>query len=224
MCTKPVYIALSKSAEKLPLCGSHFWGNPDLPVGYEYPTYNDDDGNTFEYQFICQVNLSELGTSGIECGLLEHGLLSFFAKIDYYLGYIEGECPISGYISGTEDVKVLFFPEVCVPCENDEFEEKILVDDDDMPVNPKELQMCFSAVRPSEYCEDHALMAEPTYREWENWDSPYEDWKILLQVDSFSGDDFNLNFMDFGVLDFLISPEDLKNSRFDCVRAIVLSS
>ena len=84
--------------------------------------------------------------------------------------------------------------------------------------------MCFSAVRPSEYCEDHALMAEPTYREWENWDSPYEDWKILLQVDSFSGDDFNLNFMDFGVLDFLISPEDLKNSRFDCVRAIVLSS
>lgn len=221
---KPVYLLLSKSAEKIPLCGSRFWGNPDLPTGYEYPTYSDGDGNMLEYQFLCQINLSGLRLNGIKCGLPEHGLLSFFAKIDYYLGFMDYECPISGYISDVDDVKVLLFPEVGLPGENNNFEEMVLVDGNSMPVNPSELHIGFSAVRPSEYCEDHALMAEPTYREWENWDSPFEDWEILFQVDSFSGDDFNLNFMDFGVLDFLISPEDLANSRFDRVRAIVLSS
>lgn len=53
---------------------------------------------------------------------------------------------------------------------------------------------------------------------------PYEDWQILLQIDSFSGMDFNLNFMDFGVLDFLISPEALRHADFSDVRAIVLST
>ena len=53
---------------------------------------------------------------------------------------------------------------------------------------------------------------------------PFEDWQILLQVDSFSGMDFDLNFMDFGVLDFLISPEDLAKRDFSSVRAIVLST
>ena len=52
----------------------------------------------------------------------------------------------------------------------------------------------------------------------------YEDWLILLQVDSFEGKDFQLNLMDVGVLDFLISPSDLKQHSFDNVRAIVLSS
>lgn len=47
---------------------------------------------------------------------------------------------------------------------------------------------------------------------------------ILLQVDSFEGEDFSLNFMDTGVLDFLISPHDLEKSDFSDVRAIVLSS
>ena len=36
--------------------------------------------------------------------------------------------------------------------------------------------------------------------------------------------DFSLNFMDCGVLDFLISPEDLAACRFDNVRAIILST
>ena len=72
--------------------------------------------------------------------------------------------------------------------------------------------------------DEHALLAHPTYRPWENWDAPYEDWLILLQVDSFEGKDFQLNLMDVGVLDFLISPSDLKQHSFDNVRAIVLSS
>ena len=68
------------------------------------------------------------------------------------------------------------------------------------------------------------LLAPPSHREWENWDHPFEDWLILLQIDSFDGKDFNLNFMDSGVLDFLISEKDLADRRFDNIRAIVLST
>lgn len=220
---KPIHLLLSKSSEKIKTCGSRFWGNPDLPLGHEYPSYIDMDGNQIEYQFVCQINLAELSSFDMSGKLPRKGMLSFFAKIDHYLG-VDNDNFISGYISDTDDVRVLFFPEVGLPGENDNFEETVLVDDSNQPVNPTEYHIGFSLERPSDYCDEHAIMAEPTFREWENWDSPFEDWEILLQVDSFSGDDFNLNFMDFGVLDFLISPEDIADSRFDNVRAIVLSS
>ncbi len=54
--------------------------------------------------------------------------------------------------------------------------------------------------------------------------APFEDWVILLQIDSFEGKDFVLNFMDFGVLDFLISPKAQEASDFSDVRGIVLST
>lgn len=82
---------------------------------------------------------------------------------------------------------------------------------------------CFQPQR-SRLSDEHMLFAPPSTREWETWDEPYEAWEILLQIDSFAGMDFNLNFMDFGVLDLLIDPEDLKRRRFDNVRAIVLST
>ena len=220
---KPIKLILSKPFDHIAKCKSRFWGNPDLPKGYEYPTYLDENGDPFEYQFICQINLAELAPYDIEKHLPHKGLLSFFAKIDHYLGRIDGGECIFGYISGTEDVKVLFFPEVDIHGDNPEFEEVILLDHDDKTINPDELQIRFTFKSFDDYQDDHALFAEPTYREWETWDYPYENWQILLQIDSFSGTDFNLNFMDFGVLDFLISPEDLANNRFDRVRAIVLS-
>jgi hypothetical protein len=134
------------------------------------------------------------------------------------MGYDDEGC-ISGYVSGPEDLKVLYFPEV-----TEDFSEVVLLDEDDEPVNPSELTIRFAQTRPEGCYEDHALLAKPTHREWETWEPPFEDWQILLQVDSFSGKDFDLNFMDCGVLDFLISPKDLAAGRFDSVRAIVLSA
>ncbi len=221
---KPIKLILSKSLNRVDQCGSRFWGNPDLPKGYDYPTYFDKNNNPVEYQFICQINLSELTSYDIENILPHKGLLSFFAKIDHYLGRFEVADNISGYISDTKDVKVLYFPEVGLPGNNSDFEEMILLDENDMPMNPEELQINFTFESIENYYEDHAIFALPTYREWETWDYPYENWQILLQVDSFEGEDFNLNFMDCGVLDFLISPEDLAIGNFDCVRAIVLST
>lgn len=215
---KPVHIVLEVPEEKIPTGASRFWGNPDLPSDVEYPAHADSDGYGWEYQFICQINLADIAAYDTENRLPHKGLLSFFARIDHYMGYDDEGC-ISGYVSGPEDLKVLYFPEV-----TDDFSEVVLLDEDDKPVNPSELTMKFAQTRPEGCYEDHALLAEPTHREWETWEPPFEDWQILLQVDSFTGKDFDLNFMDCGVLDFLISPEDLAAGRFDSVRAIVLSA
>lgn len=102
-----------------------------------------------------------------------------------------------------------------------DMEQVVLIDDDDIPMAFHEMKIECTM---EESLEDHFVMAEPTYREWETWDHPYEDWQILLQIDSCEGSDFALNFMDCGVLDFLIDPADLAARRFDRVRAIVLST
>lgn len=214
---KPIYLKLSRADAPIPLCASHFWGNPDLPNDVTFPTYIDEDGKEYQYVFICQINLADIAQFDTENRLPHSGLLLFFAKIDWYLGDFDYES-IGGAICSPEDVKVLYFPEC-----NDVFREVILVDDDDQPIAPKEMKIEFSHSI-EEYGDQHALFAPPDFRPWETWDPPFEDWEILLQVDSFDGDDFNLNFMDLGVLDFLISPDDLRNHRFENVRALVLST
>lgn len=215
---KPIHLILSKPFEKIGSCQSRFWGNPDLPHGMDYPTYVDDEGDDYPYYFICQINLEQLAPYDTDGRLPHKGLLSFFAKIDHYMGYF-GADGIGGCISDPEDVKVLFFPE----CSDDDFREVVLVDDEDKPTAPEEMEIRF-AHTVERYADDHALFALPTHREWETWDSPCEDWEILLQIDSFMGMDFNLNFMDCGVLDFLISDEALRRLDFSDVRGIVLST
>ncbi|HIT48200.1 MAG TPA: DUF1963 domain-containing protein [Candidatus Coprenecus stercoripullorum] len=213
-----IYITASATSGKTGVCASRMWGNPALPEGFGYPVYTDNEGDDYPYFFICQINLAELAPYDRENRLPHAGLLSFFAKIDWYMGYDAPADCISGYISGIEDVKVLYFPD----CAN--FREIVLVDDEGQPTSPDELALSFSLAKPGKYCDEHILFAEPDHREWETWDHPYEDWEILLQIDSFSGKDFNLNFMDCGVMDFLISPENLRRADFSEVRAIVLST
>lgn len=208
---------LGKPFGKLESGSSRFWGNPDLPDGFAYPMYIDDEGDEYPYVFICQINLAELARFDAGTPLPKTGLLSFFAKIDHYMGMYAATDIIGGSISPAEAVKVIYFPSC------DDMDEVVLLDDDDAQVAPAEMQISFSHSVPA-LSDEHILFAPPTHREWENWDEPYEDWEILLQIDSFSGMDFGLNFMDCGVLDFLIDPEDLKNSRFGNVRAIVLST
>ena len=215
---KPIYLILSMPFDKVETCGSRFWGNPDLPHGVDYPTYVDDEGDDYPYYFICQINLEQLAPFDTENRLPHKGLLSFFAKIDHYMGYFAATGGIGGCTSDPDDVKVLYFPEC-----NDDFREVVLVDDDGRPTAPKEMEIKFAHAI-ERYSDEHTLFAPPTHREWETWDPPYENWEILLQIDSFCGMDFNLNFMDCGVLDFLIDPDDLKKHRFDNVRAIVLST
>lgn len=214
---KPIRLVLSMPFEKLPEEASRFWGNPALPEGVAYPMYLDDDGEECPYVFICQINMADVAPYDTENALPHSGLMLFFAKIDHYLGYFDYTECIGGHISDPDDVKVMYFPDP------QDLREVVLLDEDEKPFSPEEMQITFSLDFPK-YCADHALLAEPTHREWATWDAPYEDWQILLQIDSFAGKDFDLNFMDCGVLDFLISPAALKARDFSDVRGIVLST
>lgn len=214
---KPIYLKLSKPFAKLPETASRFWGNPAMPEDLEWPCYTDDDGDELDYVFVCQINLKELAPYNTAHLLPSSGLLLFFARIDHYLGHFEYES-VGGAISSKDAVRIIYLPST------DGLVEKVLVDENDNPVSPEELQISFTYDFDPLRDEDTCLFARPDHRQWETWDHPYEDWLILLQVDSFSGMDFNLNFMDFGVLDFLISPRALRKADFSDVRAIVISS
>ena len=215
---QPIYLKLSKPFEELDVRASRFWGSPALPRGVDFPQYIDDEGDESPYVFICQINLAELKAFCKDNPLPSEGLLLFFAKIDHYLGQFADTDCIGGAISDPDAVKVIHIKDLT------DLREVVLVDDDDKPISPEELEISFTSEHDPLKDDDHCLFARPDHREWESWDHPFEDWQILLQVDSFSGMDFNLNFMDYGVLDFLISPEDIQHADFSNVRAIVLST
>lgn len=210
----PISLILSTPTKEIKCGESHFWGMPHLPYGFEYPVYQDNNGNKRPYCFICQINMADIAAYDIDNLLPHEGSLCFFARIDGYLGY-DDDFTIGCAISDRESVRVLYFPS----CEK--MERRTFSDDDLIILN--ELSISFSN-DVSILSEEHLFLAPPSHRPWETWDFPFEDWLILLQIDSFEGEDFNLNFMDFGVLNFLINPSDLKHRRFSEIRAIILSS
>lgn len=210
-------IVLSRPFEKLACEASRFWGNPALPEDTGYPMYIDEDGESYPYVFVCQINLEEIAPYDKENRLPHKGLLSFFAKINHYLGYFEDTDAVGGYVSGPDAVKVIYSPSA------ENLREVVLLDENEQPWSPEEMEIKFSDSHEMPL-EEHAVFAPPTHREWETWDQPFEDWKILLQIDSFDGMDFHLNFMDCGVLDFLIDPKALAKGDFNDVRGIVLST
>lgn len=153
---KPIYLKLSVPTDKLATGSSRFWGNPDLPEDFDFPSYTDDDGEEYDYVFVCQINLEELANFGVPTMLPKRGLLSFFAKIDHYMGYYDVPMDINGCVSNKDAVRVLYFPN-CMG-----MVEKVLVGDDDKPIAPHELRIDFTrhtaAVRRScAVCTSHSL-------------------------------------------------------------------
>ena len=108
MNTGPFFIRLQHADGRLPVCASKFWGNPDLPEDVDYPMAYYPDTDSYEpYHFICQINFADLPPQDI---LPRRGLLQFYANIHYYLGW-DCDVEISGYPSGADMVKVLYFPD-----------------------------------------------------------------------------------------------------------------
>jgi len=187
---------------------SKWWGNPDLPQNFDIP----DD-----LTFICQIRCEEIAPFDKDNLLPHKGMLYFFAAIDYYFGNFDSYCP-GDFFWNHEDIKVFYIEDI----DNQIFEQIIFVDDDDNPIALRERKIEFSTG--DALCDGNKLLGEPYNREWESWSEPYDGWVELLQIDSDDGDDFSLNFMDWGMLHVIISPDDLKNKNFSKVTAVICST
>lgn len=182
MNTGPFFIRLQHADGRLPVCASKFWGNPDLPEDVDYPMAYYPDTDSYEpYHFICQINLADLPPQDI---LPRRGLLQFYANIHYYLGW-DCDVEISGYPSGADMVKVLYFPDP----------------------DPASFGRLWSSGTMSPTCSSRMrwpcrstgacvttsrafiCWASPSSASGRSGTSPCRGWRVLLQVDSFDGDD-----------------------------------
>lgn len=224
----PIYLRLGRPSTDISVGKSHWWGYPDLPLDVDIPTTTDADGSEYALDFICQINLADLhdylvetaadtgDRSVLDCPLPQSGLLLFFADIAYYRGNWD-EPAISMHYSDTDVVKAIYIPEddmaALVSCED-------VYADDALPAQPID----FARERGDFSQPDHRLLGPADYREWEDWDAPFCGWEVLLQMDSCEDEVCNINFVDCGVLDLIISPDDLARHDFSNVRAIILST
>lgn len=198
-----------------PLFGqSKWWGQPDMPEELEYPeiTLVDDDGE--EYQdpltFVCQLRCEELTPLDPE-GLLPHeGMLWFFAALDYFLGDMDSPAYPGMGPWQQKYFRVLYSPKC------DDLHTHSIVYDDGTPVGLPAEAITFSLC--DESGDGIRLLGEP-YIEEVREEMPGR--MSLLQIDE--DDRWNLIFHDCGMLNFLITPDDLRNHRWDKVECYLFS-
>lgn len=200
-----IQLILSESENDL-FCKSKWWGNPDIPEGFSF-----DDS----LMFLCQIRCEDL--SFLNDGRLPvKGMLYFFCDVAYFLGNYDEFEPPSGPLWDENYVKVYYVENV----EENSFKQ-MLFDDDCFP-QIKERKIDFALV--DDYADGHKLFGEPCQFEYEDWDEPCQGWINLLQIDSDEDYDYNLMFMDMGMLYVIINPEDLKIRDFTKVKAYLYST
>ena len=190
-----------------PLFGqSKWWGQPDMPEELDYPEVPmvDDDGEEFQdpLTFICQIRCQDIAPFDPE-GLLPHeGMLYFFAALDYFLGdFYNSDSPGLG-LWRDNDFRVLYAPS----CEN--LHTHSIVYEDGTPVGLPAEAIEFSPC--SEHDDSNRLLGLP-YLEEVREEMP--EMLSLLQINE--EDRWHLRFYDCGVLNFLITPEQLRQRQWD---------
>lgn len=201
-----IKLNLSKTEECL-FCKSKWWGNPDIPEGFSF-----DDS----LMFLCQIRCEDLMTLDKENKLPHKGMLYFFCDIPYYLGFYDEFEPPCGRLWDSNYVRVYYVGNVV----EEEFRQ-IIFDDDFLPLI-KERKIEFVLTNEEDY--GFKLLGSPCQFEYEDWDEPCRGWINLLQIDSDEDDDYNLMFMDMGVLYVIINPDDLSVKDFSKVKAYLYST
>lgn len=201
-----IKLNLSKTDECL-FCKSKWWGNPDIPEGFSF-----DDS----LMFLCQIRCEDLTSLDKENRLPHKGMLYFFCDIPYYLGFYDEFEPPYGRLWDSDYVKVYYVEDVV----EEEFRQ-IVFDDDFLPFI-RERKIEFIQTNEDDY--GHKLLGSPCQFEYEDWDEPCQGWINLLQIDSDEDDDYNLMFMDMGVLYVIINPDDLRVKDFSKVKAYLYST
>ena len=186
---------------------SKWWGAPDLPEDWEYPQMLDEEGDSIPLLFLCQINCADLAKYDKDNLVPHEGMLSFFAAITEYLDDYEYgfDCPYANQYGEWDPrtFKVLYSPKT------DNLEPVDVLWDDET-IHLTEEAITFSSKGDS----DFYLLGETDDPEVAEQHPEYIN---LLQVGE--EDRWSLRFVDCGILNFLIKPEDLKNRNFDKVIA-----
>lgn len=199
----------TKTAEGALTSKSHWWGFPDLPEGIDFPAMPDDankdnGGGEDWLTFICQIRLEDIAPYDCENQLPHQGMLYFFASLDYFLGDLEA---YNGHIGFWPEntYKVIYSPKT-----NGLHTHKVVWEDGTDACLPAEAV----SFEKTGVCDDnHKFLGLPFFEEVREEAPGYIS---LLQIDE--DDRWGLRFYDCGMLNFLISQEDLAARRFDRVR------
>ena len=177
---------------------SKFFGSPDLPEDFEWPV----DEEEFDMEFICQVNCAD--AHKFNSSLPEKGMLYFFGCIANPLGE-ESAPEITEGFQSMGNFAVKYYDGSMNDLQSGE-----LVDENGNEVGFKELGISFTDKE--DECTDafHQLLGDFPAGE----DKELDDYELLFCLDSFSGDDFTLEFEESGYLYFLIKKQDLANKDF----------
>lgn len=198
-----------------PLTGqSKWWGEPDMPVGFDWPAVRvvDEEGERYDdpLTFVCQIRCEDISPMDSD-GLLPHeGMLYFFAALDYFLGDIETPA-YQGMGEWRQDYfRVLYSP----TCDN--LHTHHVNYPDGTPATMPAEAVTFSKGDASD--DGLKLLGNP-YIEEVAQDMP--GMLSLLQLDG--NDRWNLVFYDCGTLNFLIRPDDLRKRRWNRTKCYLFS-
>ncbi len=223
---------------------SKWWGFPDLPEELDWPSVPvNDEGDEYDdpLTFICQIRCEDLAPFDPE-GLLPHeGMLYFFAALDYFLGNLDAVAA-----PGLGEWEVPYFRVLYSPTCERLHTHSLLYDDGSPACLPAE-SLSFSRLAASSTEDDAAkddagegsvvrrrFLREPVRSGSEPYHTPFDGTRLLgqpfyeevsselpgmislLQIDE--NDSWDLRFFDCGMLNFLITPEDLAARRWSVVR------
>lgn len=185
---------------------SKWWGYPDLPEELVYPErlFVDDSGEEYydPLTFICQLRCDEMAPYDKENLLPHEGMLYFFANLDYFMDYeYDDDVPGIGPWPKNQ-FRVLYSPSC-----NDLLSHEILFEDGTSLGHPAEA-VTFSHCNDND--DSNRLLGEPFMEEVR---TEMPGMINLLQIDE--NDDWDLRFYDCGMLNFLISPANLRARRWD---------
>lgn len=193
----------TRAADRCLTGRSHWWGAPDLPEDIPYPCVEVTDGDESYYEpltFVCQIRCADIAPLDPGNLLPHHGMLYFFAPIDYFLG--EYDSPLDHH-----DSPVVLYSE-----REDGLRPYVLCWEgtDESVFRPAE-EMVFTEAESSRG-DGHILLGEPYQDEIRD---AHPGCISLLQIDE--DDRWGLRFYDCGMYYFLMSEGDLRARRWDRV-------